>query len=66
MIAFFLAGLIFVVTLLWCGLIIFAAGMSDAPSVDNDVSPMPWFVGGTTLAVLVALSHWCPLFHSGW
>ena len=55
--ALVLAVVVFVVTLVVCGLIMFADGLSDAPSVQG--TPVwPAFITGTTISVLLGLSHW--------
>lgn len=61
--AFIIAGIIFGLTLVACILMVFAAGMSDAPSQDS-VPVVPTFIGGTIIAALVAASHWMP--HINW
>lgn len=63
MIAFILAGIVFVGTLAYCALMILAAGMSDSPSAAADIHPLPVFIGGTIIAALIAASHW---LHIGW
>jgi hypothetical protein len=62
MVAFIVAGIIFAGTCLASVLIVFADGMSDAPSTSID--PAPVFVTGTVIAALIAASHWFP--HIGW
>lgn len=54
-----IAGLVFVVTLLWCFFLGFASSMSDAPSQDG-LDILPWFIGGTVISLLIAASHWSP------
>lgn len=58
MMALTAAGIIFGATLFWCGLIMFANGMSDNPTAHYAV--LPWLFGGLILATLVASLHWSP------
>lgn len=60
MVAFIIAGFVFVGTVALSGLMLFAAGMSDAPSESADKSPLWTFIIGTVLAALIAASHWLP------
>lgn len=62
--SFIFAGIVFVGTLLACVLQLFAAGMSDAPSVDGMPNVTGTLVTGTIIALLIAASHWLP--HIGW
>ena len=64
MLAFILAGIIFVGTLVVSALMIFAAGMSDSPSASANVPVLSTFITGTIIAALVAASHWLP--HISW
>jgi uncharacterized membrane protein len=64
MIAFILAGLVFVGTLVLCALMLFAAGMSDSPGAAANVPVTSTFITGTIIAVLIAISHWLP--HLSW
>jgi hypothetical protein len=59
--SFLVAIIIEVLTIVWCGMIIFADGMSDSPSTQIQV--LPSFIGGTLLAVTVAASHF---IHMSW
>jgi hypothetical protein len=54
--SFTLAIIVEVLTLLWCGFVLLANGMSDNPSIS--ISPGPSFVGGTILAIMLVMSHW--------
>jgi hypothetical protein len=51
-----LAALVAIATIVWCGMIWFANGMSDAPAAPG-IPILPWFVGGMMLAALLAVSH---------
>lgn len=62
--AFVLAGIVFVVTLLISSVLLFASGMSDSPSASADVPVLSTFITGTIIAILIAASHWLP--HFGW
>lgn len=64
MLAFILAGLVFIGTLVVCAFMLFAAGMSDSPSAAANVPVTSTFVIGTIIAALIAASHWLP--HIGW
>lgn len=62
--AFIVAGLIFAGTIGLSVLMMFAAGMSDSPSASKDVPVVSTFVTGTSIAAVVAATHWLP--HIGW
>ena len=64
MVAFILAGIVFVATLAVSALMVFAAGMSDSPSASANVPVVSTFVTGTIIAALIAASHWMP--HLAW
>lgn len=64
MVAFILAGIVFVGTLAVSALIVFAAGMSDSPSALTNVPVLSTFVTGTIISALIAASHWMP--HLSW
>lgn len=61
--AFGLAGLILLVTIAWCGVLMMANSMSDAPSMAG-LDVVPWFIGGSVISGLIAASHWLP--HWNW
>jgi hypothetical protein len=61
--AFIIAGIVFAVTVLATVAIIFADGMSDAPSVQG-ISPWPTLIGGSVISAMIAATHWMP--HIGW
>lgn len=63
MLAFILAGVVFVCTLAVSALMLFAAGMSDSPSAAANVPVGTTFAIGTIIAVFIAASHWV---HIGW
>lgn len=63
--AFAIAGIIFVVTLIITVFVAFANGMSDAPGATVG-SPLRILVIGTIIAVLVAASHYAHGFHISW
>ena len=63
MLAFIIAGIVFVGTLVICAFIFFADMMSDAPS-EPGIPFLTPFIIGTIIAVLIAASHWLP--HLGW
>jgi len=60
--AFVVSGIVFVVTLLWCGLLLGANNASDAPRSGFSVWPQFWT--GGAIAALIFASHWMP--HIGW
>jgi hypothetical protein len=64
MLAFIFAGIVFVGTLVVCAIMLFAAGMSSAPSASGEVPVVSTFITGTIIAVLIAASHWLP--HLSW
>lgn len=51
-----------VVTLAGVVLIVFANGMSDAPS-QSGISIWPWFLGGVAVSALLIGTHY---FHISW
>jgi hypothetical protein len=64
MLAFILAGIIFVGTLAVSALMMIGASMSDSPSASADVPVLSTFITGTVIAALVAASHW--MLHISW
>ena len=64
--AFIFAGIVAVITVAFCLLELFAAGMSSSPSASAKVNArVPWHFGiGMFVAALIAGSHWLP--HIGW
>ena len=64
MVAFILAGIVFVGTLVLSALMLFAAGMSDNPTASANVPVLSTFITGAIIAVLIAASHWLP--HLAW
>jgi hypothetical protein len=62
--AFVFAILVFVVTVIVAAFTLFAYGMSDNPADNKNPFPIWIFLGGSALAILIALSHWGP--HIGW
>jgi hypothetical protein len=54
--ALILAAIVFVLTLAYCGLVLFADGMSDAPSVQG-ISPWPGFITGMIIVGVLILVH---------
>jgi hypothetical protein len=61
--AFVFAGLVFIGTLLYCLLIMWADSMSDAPSEDG-ISVLTPFLIGMIITVVLVISHWSP--HIPW
>lgn len=66
--AFIFAGIVFVVTLVICAFMILAAGMSDNPSMADDVGKQATgvLITGLIIAALLVLSHYFYLPHIGW
>jgi hypothetical protein len=62
--AFIIAGIVAVITIIISLLMLFAAGMSDAPSAVAKVPVTSTFVTGMVIAGLIAATHWLP--HIGW
>jgi uncharacterized membrane protein YdcZ (DUF606 family) len=61
--AFIIAGIVFAVTIGATVLIVFADGMSDAPSMQG-ISPWPTLIGGSLISAMILASHWMPQI--GW
>lgn len=58
MMAFVVAGIVFVVTVLAALFVMLGSGMSDNPSDNSSAGFKTTFWVGTGLALLIAGSHW--------
>lgn len=54
-----------IITLFACFAMIFAAGMSDAPSMDNPLPLKSTFFIGMFIGVVLIFTHFYPI-HLGW
>jgi hypothetical protein len=62
--AFVLAVFVFIATIVIAFFVAFAYGMSDNPANNKNPISIWIFLGGTILAILIALTHYGP--HLGW
>jgi len=63
--AFIVAGIVFIVTLIWAGIQLGGAAMSDSPEVAADAGRGAAITMsiGTLLTVAIITSHWWPRLH---